>query len=93
MARDFDAPSQNFSAGGSPLSMPELLRRNHGGNCNRLDGSSSTPGRHCIDLHCLDDDPAMGFNRRKMEAQRKVQADAEAAAWRAPDAQGLRRLD
>jgi hypothetical protein len=27
----------------------------------------------------------MGFNRRKMEAQRKAQADAEAAARRAAD--------
>ena len=29
----------------------------------------------------------MGFNRRKMEAQRKAQADAEAAARRAADTQ------
>jgi hypothetical protein len=33
----------------------------------------------------------MGFNRRKMEAQRKAQADAEAAAGRAADAQVLAR--
>jgi hypothetical protein len=31
----------------------------------------------------------MGFNRRKMEAQRKAQADAEAAARRAADTQVL----
>jgi hypothetical protein len=31
----------------------------------------------------------MGFNRRKMEAERKVKADAEAAAKRATDAQVL----
>jgi hypothetical protein len=32
----------------------------------------------------------MGFNRRKMEAQRKAQADAEAAARRAADTQVFR---
>ena len=31
----------------------------------------------------------MGFNRRKMEAERKAKADAEAAARRATDAQVL----
>jgi hypothetical protein len=31
----------------------------------------------------------MGFNKRKMEADRKAVADAEAAARRAPDAQIL----
>ncbi len=31
----------------------------------------------------------MGFNRRKMEAERKAKADAEAAAKRATDAQVL----
>jgi hypothetical protein len=31
----------------------------------------------------------MGFNRRKMEADRKAKADAEAATRRAADAQGL----
>jgi hypothetical protein len=31
----------------------------------------------------------MGFNRRKMEADRKAKADAEAAARRATDAQVL----
>ena len=29
-----------------------------------------------------DDDPVMGFNRRKMEAERKAKADADAAARR-----------
>jgi hypothetical protein len=33
--------------------------------------------------------PATGFNRRKLEAQRKAKADAEAAARRAADAQVL----
>jgi hypothetical protein len=28
----------------------------------------------------LSDDPAIGFNRRKMDADRKATADAEAAA-------------
>ena len=32
-------------------------------------------------------DPAMGFNRRKMEADRKAKADAVAGARRATDAQ------
>jgi hypothetical protein len=31
----------------------------------------------------------MGFNRRKMEAERKAKADAEAAGRRATDAQVL----
>jgi hypothetical protein len=31
----------------------------------------------------------MGFNRRKMEAERKAKADAEVEAKRAPDAQVL----
>ena len=35
------------------------------------------------------DDPAMGFNRRKMEAERQAKADAEAATRRATDAQVL----
>jgi hypothetical protein len=37
----------------------------------------------------LGNDPAMGFNRRKMEAERKAKADAEAAARRAADSQVL----
>jgi hypothetical protein len=35
----------------------------------------------------FNDDPAMGFNRRKMKADRKAKADAEAATRRATDAQ------
>jgi hypothetical protein len=35
------------------------------------------------------DDPAMGFNRRKMEDQRRQVAENEAAARRATDAQVL----
>jgi hypothetical protein len=35
------------------------------------------------------DDRAIGFNRRKMDADRKAKADAEAAARRATDAQVL----
>jgi hypothetical protein len=37
----------------------------------------------------LGDDPAKGFNRRKIEADRKAKADAEAEAKRATDAQVL----
>jgi hypothetical protein len=37
----------------------------------------------------LGDDLAMGFNRRKMEAERKAKADADAEAKRATDAQVL----
>jgi len=37
-------------------------------------------------VFCFGDDPAMGFNRRKIEAERKAKADAEAAAKRATDA-------
>jgi hypothetical protein len=35
------------------------------------------------------DDPAMGFNRRKLEDQRRQAAEKEAAARRATDAQVL----
>ena len=35
----------------------------------------------------LGNDPAMGFNRRKMEAERKAKADAEVAARRAANSQ------
>jgi beta-phosphoglucomutase-like phosphatase (HAD superfamily) len=37
----------------------------------------------------LDDDLAMGFNRRKMEDQRRAAAEKEAAVRRATDAQVL----
>lgn len=40
-------------------------------------------------LALLGDDSAMGFNRRKMEAERKAKADTEAKAKRATDAQVL----
>ena len=43
-------------------------------------------GGHAISF---DDDPAMGFNRRKMEAQRAAAAEKEAAAKRATEAQIL----
>ena len=42
----------------------------------------------CLALR-LDYDPGMGFNRRKMEAERKARADAEAAARRAANPQVL----
>jgi hypothetical protein len=37
----------------------------------------------------LGNDPGMGFNRRRMEAERKAKADAEVAARRAADSQVL----
>jgi beta-phosphoglucomutase-like phosphatase (HAD superfamily) len=43
---------------------------------------------HSLAFH-FDDDLAMGFNRRKMEAERRTKADAEAEAKRATDAQVL----
>jgi hypothetical protein len=66
-----------FDLASRPRSIPEFLPR-----------LTARCWAHCLAL-CLGYDPAMGFNRRKMEAERKAKADAEADARRATDAQVL----